>query len=546
MKKFLAKFTALTLCVFMLFSILAACGGEAKGGDTTTTAGAATTAPEPADTPVKITFATPVVAAVDKGSDLEVLLNSLVPGLTVELVPIERPQYYELLNPRLAAGDIPDIIFLESRTKYDTYAKQGVLYQSSIEDIKKNMPKIYAAINEFGADVWAISTIDGKIYGLPQTTLRNTRPFTNAWRKDWLDTLGITAVPSTLQEYEDALVKIVNNDPDQNGKKDTYGFTNRGKDAPGFMGASVFAAFGMFPNMWNLQPDGSIKYGITDPRAKQAFEVLNKWFKMGLIDPEFATVDNNMLKQKWVNGQVGLYAEGTYYNNISGADFYDALKAANPKAEVTLGPAPKGPDGKYGYFNWGKFTGGIAWGKNLDSEPTKKDKTMQLLERLLTEEDTYIAARFGSTEGTHWERLADGSIVSKAPYNDPKNAGKLGINFLTQSISPMLDVQAAYMSRDEAKNYRFAIEGNVKEGVDYFPWVNNFIGGDIVAKYRAGAEPLMFKNYIDFITGARPLSEFDKFIEEWMAAGGADYEKAAQESFKNTQVEIHKAVKAVE
>ena len=343
MQKFSKKITALALCVLLILSVLAACGGEKAGGGSTSApaaTGAATTAGA-ADTPVKITFATPVVAAVDKGSDLEVLFNSLIPGLTVELVPIERPQYYELLNPRIAAGDIPDIIFLQSRNKFDTYAKQGVLYRSSIDDIKKNMPKFYQAVNEFGADVWTVSTIDGKIYGIPIMALRNTRPCTNAWRKDWLDTLGITAVPSTLQEYEDALVKIVNNDPDQNGQKDTYGFTNRGKDATGFMGASIFSAFGIFPNMWNIQPDGSIKFGITDPRAKQAFEVLNKWFKMGLIDPEFATVDNNMLKQKWVNGQVGLYAEGTYYNNIPGSNFYDALKAANPKAEVVLGPAPK-------------------------------------------------------------------------------------------------------------------------------------------------------------------------------------------------------------
>ncbi|HIU48197.1 MAG TPA: hypothetical protein IAB04_02410 [Candidatus Avimonoglobus intestinipullorum] len=40
--------------------------------------------------------------------------------------------------------------------------------------------------------------------------------------------MGITEVPETLEEYEEAFDKIVNNDPDQNGQKDTYAISGIG------------------------------------------------------------------------------------------------------------------------------------------------------------------------------------------------------------------------------------------------------------------------------------------------------------------------------
>lgn len=37
--------------------------------------------------------------------------------------------------------------------------------------------------------------------------------------------------------------------------------------------------------------------------------------------------------------------------------------------------------------------------------------------------------------------------------------------------------------------------------------------------------------YIDFITGARSLDEFDAFVEEWLAAGGQEVLDEAQQVY---------------
>lgn len=39
------------------------------------------------------------------------------------------------------------------------------------------------------------------------------------WRKDWLDKVGITKAPETLEEFEKAVYAFAEKDPDGNGKK---------------------------------------------------------------------------------------------------------------------------------------------------------------------------------------------------------------------------------------------------------------------------------------------------------------------------------------
>jgi putative aldouronate transport system substrate-binding protein len=48
-------------------------------------------------------------------------------------------------------------------------------------------------------------------------------------RQDWLDNLGLK-VPTTLAELDDVLYKFTFNDPDKNGKNDTYGLGGDGYD----------------------------------------------------------------------------------------------------------------------------------------------------------------------------------------------------------------------------------------------------------------------------------------------------------------------------
>lgn len=490
----------------------------------------------------KVVLAFPVQGPVDNNSMSQQYLSTLVPGLEVEFLPLELSTFFDQLNPIMASNSKPDAVKIHQRGMVDVYQQQGVLSEVTPEQIKKEMPKFYEASKEYGLNVWRVAMVGDKFYGLPQMEVSQTRPFTNCWRKDWLDKVGITKIPETIEEYEAAFDKFVNGDPDGNGQKDTYAFTLRGKDGPGNMASSVFGAYGIFSNMWNIQEDGTVRYGITDPRAKAGLEVLHRWYEKGYLDPEFTAVDNTALINKWSNSKVGMGFDTTYYQIQEGMPFHDNLVALTPTAEIVLGKAPKGPDGDYGYVNWGRLTGVMVFTSAMASEEGKLEKTLQLFEIVGTDSDVFIKAKFGN-EGEHWKRNEEGAVINISPYNDMKNNGPLGLNFFYSFINTPA-VQDSFASKNLADQYKYAIEGTVKDGEDYLTYLNGFIPGEAATDYKAAAETVYLKNYIDFITGARSLDEYDAFIEEWEKAGGAAYTEVANETYKTVGSQMEAAEKA--
>jgi len=51
--------------------------------------------------------------------------------------------------------------------------------------------------------------------------------------QDWLEAVGME-MPATIEELHDVLYAFTYNDPDQNGKNDTYGFSLKYSALPRF------------------------------------------------------------------------------------------------------------------------------------------------------------------------------------------------------------------------------------------------------------------------------------------------------------------------
>lgn len=546
MSKFFNQSIALVLALVLALAMFAGCSQDNKGAEEKKpeekTGSAEQTQAAPKEK-MKISWATWVMGPVDKDSYAEQELEKAFPNVDIDFWAFERGTWQDQINTRVAGGDIPDIIYRDALSFVINYVKQGILAEIPYHLVKQNAPGIYKASQSYGKEVWLACYYDGKNYGLPIMQPDQTRPFTNAWRKDYLDKLGITKVPETLEEAEEAFKKFVNEDPDGNGAKDTYGMTFRGKDLSAFLFAHIFSAFGVLPGQWMKQADGSVKYGITTAEAREALALLNKWYKAGYIDPEFVTTDNAIYKQKLANGKVGYVTFGTWYRFIPGGEYYDDLKTVNPSGEYVMGPALKGPQGKYGYMNWGTITSSLCFGKHLAKEPEKLARAMQVIERVMVDAELYGKVKLGK-EGEHWKRNAENNGAEPIPpYNDAKQTGPIGKNFFG-SIVAIPSVQDAFARKDGPDLYKYAIDGNVKNNRDYFTWIGLFINPDVV-KDAQGAAPLAAKWAIDFITGAQPLDKFDQFVKEWEAAGGAALTKDANEAFKKGQDQIDAIVSKI-
>lgn len=228
---------------------------------------------------------------------------------------IDAERYLELLGVKLASGEMPDTFMIEPDTTMQPFIKQGVAAEITEEIFSRipNYTKVYEPFNKDG-NLFVDTMNEGKIYGLKEVNLTGSYPTILVWNKKWLKNVGITKIPETLSEFEEAMYKFVNEDPDGNGKKDTYGMSQTVMNA-------VFGAYGPIPlkefrggkgrqKCFMFEESNELKFAVTQPSMKEALVKLQQWYKDGIIDPEFITGENTggywAISQAFANQRIGV------------------------------------------------------------------------------------------------------------------------------------------------------------------------------------------------------------------------------------------------
>ncbi|AFC28130.1 extracellular solute-binding protein [Paenibacillus mucilaginosus 3016] len=456
---------------------------------------------------------------------------------------LDHSKVTELFNMRLASGEIPD--YNRNAVKMTTlpeYVNQGVLAEVPEEVIKKLMPNVYKKATELEPDWLNFAKVDGKIYGLPILADSALFRTTVVWRGDWLKKLGIEKTPDTLAEFEDALYKIANNDPDGNGKKDTYGLSKSGLQV-------IFGAFGYLPGFsahkwqdWFWQErDGKLVYGAVQPEVKDALKLLNKWYKDGVIDPEFITGENTGgywgLSHAFINSRIGFTGHAQFHHWYSpipeikgdkGGQNYQELYKKDPNIANSLvhGLPPLGKDNKRTLFA-NNFVDApvVVFGKPLEKEPDKLGKILQILEHNMgSTKENYMTALSG-VRGKHWESEDPelNTIRTLPPYDtmtsgDAYGAGTFAASFMTYDTNKHRN-QWAYDHKYDVGTVRNKLIGALPSD----------------AKYKAELLKMRDEMIISIITGDKPVDYFDTFVANWNKAGGEQLTKEANEWYANVK-----------
>lgn len=161
----------------------------------------------------------PVVAEAGKLANVK---------LEIEAPPINN--YVDKLQVVMASGDLPDVIYNwgtagnGADANMEKWAQNGLL--EPLDDKIANYPNLMKNITP---EMWdAVKSVnDGKTYIIPRTNV------VNHWgymiNQQWLDKLGLKA-PTNLEEFTNVVRAFAKNDPDGNGKADTYGLSLSGPD----------------------------------------------------------------------------------------------------------------------------------------------------------------------------------------------------------------------------------------------------------------------------------------------------------------------------
>jgi len=217
------------------------------------------------------------------------------------------------------------------------------------EVIKQYAPTYYDIVTKHGPMGWVFSYCSGHNWGLPIVWPAGGLPTPGVWRQDWLKRVGIEDAPQTLEDFHEAFRRFTFNDPDGNGKDDTYGFTNT---TTGWhqMFSEFFGAYNVLPFDW-MEREGEVVWGGITPEAKEALGCLAKWYAEGIIDPEFVTDGMGgirRMKEKLMNGRIGYgHALGQYreFDPTRPDALVKVMRDIDPDGVVVPAAPPIGPTG---------------------------------------------------------------------------------------------------------------------------------------------------------------------------------------------------------
>lgn len=321
--------------------------------------------------------------------------------LTVEIVPEANT---EKVNVAMASGDFPDVV----TGGYGTSATQQWIDDGMViplNDYFDTMPNIKKWLD----DDYQWSAIDGKYYGLPFITQYNAANALIIFRQDWLDKLGLK-YPETLDDMKNVLTAFTNNDPDGNGKNDTYGYTaEKPSSSSGVTPFDwVFFAYGLPYADYSLNENDEIIPFFEDSSFIPAMHYIKDLWDIKVVDPELMLNDQPKKEEKFYQGKSGAML-GPLFRHVTRHE--NSVKELYPEASISYGLPPAGPDGARGLNKQGK--GGMM--TCITTACKNPDKAAAFVDFMVSKEGNDLL-RLG-IEGIHYTK--DGDTIT---FNEEERA----------------------------------------------------------------------------------------------------------------------------
>jgi putative aldouronate transport system substrate-binding protein len=231
-------------------------------------------------------------------------------NIGVNFVAVSRWEETDQLNNLMAAGTAPDVCLTYSGDLIANYRDLG-----GLADLAPYVDTLLVDLKAFlgpdlaleGRDMIMrnVNTETGQLFSIPARRM-NTAGANTFIRKDWLDKLGL-AVPTTTQEFYDALAAFKAQDPGGVGKDKVVPFTMTSDVR--WRASTLIESF-IDPSISKKDRwvNSVIDRNFLLPGYKEGVRLLNKMYNEGLVDTQFAlynddTDSDNLIK----SGVVGAF-----------------------------------------------------------------------------------------------------------------------------------------------------------------------------------------------------------------------------------------------
>ncbi len=439
-------------------------------------------------------------------------------GITLDMTLVPAANYPEKVAAITASGDLPDLMFLDlDRVPDQNKTIQQGAYTDLTAFLSGDGLKEFPNLALFPAQIWKNCAVRGKIYGVPRPRVLSSN--TLLFRQDWADKLGI-ARPKNADDFLGLMTAFTKNDPDGNGKPDTYGMTAK-PDGTGIFNLDFYLGMFRAPNGWRLNPDGTLIGALETEEYKQAVTFVRRLYEAGIYHPDAITMSTTQGQDALITGKVGSLWD-SLQSAAGGTGIRGRARDTNPAANI-IGFVPPGFDG-------GKAGAHLGTGFfGFTAIPAKVGKDKERVKELLRVLD-YYAAPFGSEEriflqygiaGIHHTVQPDGTRILT-------NAGKAEIGELNNQTN---NVPAYFFPEapGDAQLMQNLARDLIAIGVNdptlgYYSPTNTTKGGEL--------RQLRIDRLNALITGREPLTALDTYIKDWRARGGDQIRKEYQDAIK--------------
>ncbi|WP_339308438.1 extracellular solute-binding protein [Paenibacillus sp. FSL R5-0519] len=548
-----------SLVMIGVLALSAALSGCSSGNDKPTETSAPATTLElkdgKYDPPVSITYLRPwgpdVKFKPGEDQDNNVHTKWAKEKLGIELKnqwisPSTNNAFETKLRLSLASNaEMPDIIsyrgefnLVRELIESGKFVDAGELFDQYASDTWK------AAVNE-DPSVWYPYMQDGKRIGIPILDYAYNGDPVMWIREDWMKKFNLEA-PKTIDDLEVIMETFTNQDPDGNGKQDTYGLTigfknwlNTWMSEAGW----VFGAYGTMPNQWNLTEDGKLEYGSVTPGAKQALAKLQSWMSKGYIPEEAGVYDETKAAEEFTAGKAGIVVGPHWMPSWPLED----VKKNNPEAEYKAYPIPSGPNGQAGRHGTSNGNGVVLINKDMKNPEAFFTYQNYLFDHYANpkEGDEF---EHGFAEGYDWV-MVDGKPSTDASLTGGYAPEKYTLTFDGARIPSLSMTTLAKLASGEEPTTPF--EKKIKSGVPT-PMLDAakivLDQKDIVFNQMfTGAPSMTMQMNNDILTkmekdtfsqivyGKTSVDAFDSFVEKWKSSGGDQITKEVNEWYDSVK-----------
>lgn len=421
-------------------------------------------------------------------------------NVTYDMLPAENAD--EKLNLLMANAEDFDVMKL-SAPQFFKLATAGAL--EPLDDlIAKEGPNVNQAIKE---QSWNSTTINGKKYAIPETGSGLSVGEALIVRQDWMKELNLQT-PNTPDELYNVLKTIKE-------KKNIVPLTGS-KEA---LYGDIAAAFGV-PYASNsdwLVKDGKLVHKAELPEMKEFLAYMSKLNAEGLLDPELAINTSAKAIEKFTSGKAAIYSMG-WWNAPS---IMTALTKSFPEADVAVIPFLRNKEGK----NSLSVTSGTNWYIVVPKSSKNKENAMKFLNAKM-EKETFKTLAIGD-EGVHHESK-DGKFFPILPkFNEDLTNGSSFMTGVDENTYPtywQARVRKDPVLQKFFEEYQKNADGAmVEDPMSFAPPI------EAISKNKQKLTKLLDDNIIKIISGAEPVANYDKLLEQWKAEGGAETIKAAND-----------------